>query len=101
MRKIKGDKVIWAIVILLAIISFLAVYSSTGTLSYTYKGGNTSYYMINHGIILLFGLVLMYFAHLIKFTYYSRIFQILLIQTCHRTMQDPCAAACVLTTGSC
>ena len=78
MERIKGDKVIWAIVILLAIISFLAVYSSTGTLSYTYKGGNTQYYMFKHGVILLFGLLFMYFAHLIKFTYYSRIFQIAL-----------------------
>jgi len=74
--KIKGDRVIWAVVFILTILSFLAVYSSTGTLAYKYQGGNTAYYMLKHGIILLTGLLLMYFAHLLKYTYYSRIFQI-------------------------
>ena len=78
LKNIKGDKVIWAIVILLTLFSFLAVYSSTGTLAYKYQGGNTEYYMLKHGIILFFGLVLMYLAHLIKYNYYSRIFQIAL-----------------------
>jgi cell division protein FtsW len=75
---IKGDKVIWAIVILLTLLSFLAVYSSTGTLAYKSQGGNTQYYMLKHGVILLLGLLLMYFAHLLKYTYYSRIFRIAL-----------------------
>lgn len=77
-KKIKGDKVIWVVVIMLSVISLLAVYSSTGTLAYRYQSGNTEYYMIKHFMILTFGLLLMYFAHLIKFTYYSRIFQIAL-----------------------
>jgi len=74
--EIKGDRVIWAVVFILTVLSFLAVYSSTGTLAYKYQGGNTAYYMLKHGIILLTGLLLMYFAHLLKYTYYSRIFQI-------------------------
>lgn len=74
--KLKGDRVIWAVVFILTILSFLAVYSSTGTLAYKYHGGNTAYYMLKHGIILLTGLLLMYIAHLLKYTYYSRIFQI-------------------------
>ncbi len=77
MSTIKGDKVIWAIVFILTILSFLAVYSSTGTLAYKYQGGDTAHYMIRHGIILLVGLFIMYMAHLIRYTYYSRIFQIL------------------------
>jgi len=78
LNKIKGDKVIWAVVFLLTLLSFLAVYSSTGTLAYRYHGGNTEYYMLKHAVILIFGLLLMYFAHLIKYTYFSRIFQIAL-----------------------
>jgi cell division protein FtsW len=77
-NRIKGDKIIWLVVIFLSVISVLAVYSSTGTLAYKYQGGNTEYYMIKHLIILLFGLVLMYLAHLVKYAYYSRIFQIVL-----------------------
>ncbi len=78
LRNIKGDKVIWAVVFLLSMVSFLAVYSSTGTLAYKYQGGNTEYYMFKHGLILFMGLVLMYLAHIVKYTYYSRIFQIAL-----------------------
>ncbi len=73
---IKGDKVIWLVVIILSIFSLLAVYSSTGTLAYRYQQGNTEYYLVKHFIILIFGLGLMYIAHLIKYTYYSRISQL-------------------------
>jgi cell division protein FtsW len=76
--RIKGDKIIWLVVIILSAFSVLAVYSSTGTLAYKYQGGNTEYYMIKHLIIILLGFLLMYFAHLIKYTYFSRIFQVAL-----------------------
>jgi len=75
---IKGDRVIWMVVILLSLLSLLAVYSSTGTLAYKYQEGNTLYYMAKHLIILAFGLGLMYLAHRIKYNYYSKIFQIVL-----------------------
>jgi len=75
LKNIKGDKVIWAVLIILSIFSILAVYSSTGTLAYKYQSGNTEYYMIKHMLILFFGFVLIYLAHLIKYVYYSRIFQ--------------------------
>lgn len=74
----KGDRVIWMVVILLSLLSLLAVYSSTGTLAYKYQEGNTIYYMVKHLIILAFGFALMYLAHKIKYTYYSRIFQVTL-----------------------
>ena len=76
LKNIKGDKVIWAVVLILSIFSILAVYSSTGTLAYKYQGGNTEYYLLKHFIILVFGISLMYIAHLVKYTYYSRISQI-------------------------
>lgn len=72
-KHFKGDRTIWLIVFVLSIFSLLAVYSSTGTLAYKYKSGNTEYYLIKHLIILGFGLALMYGAHLIKYTYFSRI----------------------------
>lgn len=78
LNKIKGDKIIWLVVIILSVFSLLAVYSSTGTLAYKYQGGNTEYYMMKHFVILVFGLFLMYLAHLVKYTYFSRIFQIAL-----------------------
>ncbi len=78
-RKIlQGDRVIWMVVILLSFLSLLAVYSSTGTLAYKYQQGNTVYYMMKHLIILALGFVLMILAHKVKYTYYSRIFQVTL-----------------------
>ncbi|MEO5571030.1 MAG: FtsW/RodA/SpoVE family cell cycle protein [Bacteroidia bacterium] len=72
----KGDRVIWLVVILLSIFSILAVYSSTGTLAYKYQQGNTEYYLFKHFIILSFGFLLMYLAHLMRYTFYSRISRI-------------------------
>ena len=72
-KDIKGDKVIWVVVVILCIFSLLAVYSSTGTLAYKKQGGNTEYYLFKHFMILAFGLGLMYVTHLIKYTYFSRI----------------------------
>jgi cell division protein FtsW len=71
--KIRGDKVIWGVVIILSVFSVLAVYSSTTTLAYRFKQGNTEYYLLKHLGILIFGFVLMYAAHKIKYVYYSRI----------------------------
>ena len=77
-KKTKGDKYIWLVVIFLSIISMLAVYSSTGSLAFKYQGGNMEYYVVKQGLMILFGLFLMYLAHKINYTYYSRIAQLLL-----------------------
>ncbi|MCD4737192.1 MAG: FtsW/RodA/SpoVE family cell cycle protein [Bacteroidales bacterium] len=78
LNKVRGDRVIWTVVIMLAVFSLLAVYSSTGTLAYKYHQGNTEYYMIKHLIILISGFMLMFFAHLVDYTKVSRIFQMAL-----------------------
>ncbi|MGD0709804.1 MAG: putative peptidoglycan glycosyltransferase FtsW [Bacteroidales bacterium] len=80
-NNIKGDKVIWLVVIILSIFSLLSVYSSTGMLAYMRQQGNTEYYLIKHFIILVFGLVLMYLVHLFKYTYFSRISQLAMFIT--------------------
>lgn len=78
LQKIQGDKVIWAVVLVLSLFSLLAVYSSSGTLAYRFQSGNTEYYLIKHFVILVFGLLLMYFTHKIKYSYFSRLSQIAL-----------------------
>lgn len=77
LNTIKGDKYIWGIVLILSLFSLLAVYSSTGTLAYKYRSGNTEYYLIKQILIIGGGLVLMYLTHLINHKYFSRISQIL------------------------
>src|SRR5581483_8780693 len=75
----KGDRVIWLVVILLSILSLLTVYSSTGTLAYKMQGGNTLHYLMKHGGLLAFGILLMYAAHMVKYTVYSKLSVIALV----------------------
>lgn len=77
--KVKGDKVIWGVVIILSLFSILAVYSSTTTLAYRVKQGNTEYYLLKHLGILVFGFLLMYAAHKVRYVYYARISQLAVI----------------------
>lgn len=77
-KYIKGDRVVWLVVLLLAILSILAVYSSIVTLAYKYKDGDTFYYLFKHAIILFVGFGLMMLAHNVKYKYYSRISQMAL-----------------------
>ncbi len=63
LRNLKGDKVIWAIMFILALISVLVVYSATGKLAYIHKGGNTEYYLLKHSATLLFGFIIAYVAY--------------------------------------
>ena len=74
----KGDKVIWAIVVLLTMMSLLAVYSSTGTLAYKLSKSTESY-LFKQIVFIIAGLAIIYFAHLVNYTIYSRVAQILFI----------------------
>ena len=73
-----GDKVIWIVVFSLLILSLLVVWSSTGSLAYRMQGGNTTYYILKHGSLMIFGVLIMYLAHLIPYKYYSRISQLMI-----------------------
>ena len=68
----RGDRVIWAIVVILTVASLLLVYSSTGSLAYRMNRSNESYLFKQFAFIIL-GLILIYFAHRINYTIYSRI----------------------------
>lgn len=75
----KGDKVIWAIVIILSLVSVLAVYSSTGSLAYRMQQGNTEYYLFKQLSVLILGILIIYVAHLVNYTVYSRLAVILFL----------------------
>lgn len=78
-KYIKGDKVIWTVVLLLSLISVLVVYSSVVALAYRFKNGDTFSYLIKHIFIVGSGIFLMYLIHKVKYTYFSRISQIAVI----------------------
>ncbi|MBK7666740.1 MAG: FtsW/RodA/SpoVE family cell cycle protein [Sphingobacteriaceae bacterium] len=73
---LKGDKVIWAIMMLLSLISILVVYSAIVTLAHKFKQGNTEYYLIKHMAIISLGFGLAYLFHKIKYTVFSKVAQI-------------------------
>lgn len=72
LQKTKGDKVIWALVVLLTLVSLLAVYSATGSLAYKFYKGNTEIYLFKQVAFILGGLLVIYFAHLVNYTFYSK-----------------------------
>jgi cell division protein FtsW len=71
-NKTKGDRVIWAIVAILTLISLLVVYSSTGSLAYKYSKSNESYLFKQFAFIIL-GVIIIYFAHRVNYTIYSKV----------------------------
>jgi cell division protein FtsW len=77
-KKTRGDKVIWAIVIILTLASLLLVYSSTGSLAYRMSKSNESYLFKQFAFIML-GLIIIYFAHRINYTLYSRVALVLFL----------------------
>ncbi len=77
-KYIKGDRVIWMVILLLSVISLLAVYSSSGSLAFAKRDGNTSYYLIKQFILLMLGFFLIILVHIIPYRYYSRLSQIFL-----------------------
>jgi cell division protein FtsW len=74
----KGDKVIWALVILLTIMSILVVYSSIGSLAYKMNKSTESYLFKQIAFIIL-GVLIIYFAHRVNYTIYSRVATILFL----------------------
>lgn len=78
-QRTSGDKVIWATVVLLALVSLLVVYSSTGLLAYRYNKGNTEIYLLKQVMFITIGVAIIYFAHRVNYTLYSKWSRILFL----------------------
>ena len=74
MRKIfqyiQGDKAIWAVVALLALFSFLPVYSASSNLAYLYGDGSTLPFLLKHFAHLVLGFAILYGVHKIPYHYF-------------------------------
>src|SRR5215469_14873584 len=75
----RGDKVIWAIVVLLALVSLLVVYSSTGLLAYKMYKGNSEVYLFKQAAFIIVGVAIIYFAHQVNYIIYSKLARILFL----------------------
>ena len=76
---LKGDPFIWSIIMLLSLISVAVVYSASSSLAFQKKDGDTVYYLIKHGSLIIGSLVLVWLAHKIDYKYYSRLSRLALI----------------------
>lgn len=72
LNRTKGDKVIWAVVMILSCISLLAVYSSTRTLAYR-MDKHSLYYLVKQLAVLGLGLMIIYWVHRINYTKFAKI----------------------------
>ena len=70
-QNIKGDRSIWAVVALLALFSFMPVYSASSNLAYLYGDGNTLQFLIKHLAHLTLGFVILFGVHRIPYHYFK------------------------------
>lgn len=68
-----GDKVLWVILAIMAIVSLFVVYSSTASMAYRKLGGDTSYYFVNQVKFLAVGFVIIFLVHRINYQFYGRV----------------------------
>ncbi|HQV36775.1 MAG TPA: FtsW/RodA/SpoVE family cell cycle protein, partial [Flavobacterium sp.] len=78
-KSLRGDKVIWALVALLALFSFMPVFSASSNLAYAGKGtGNTVSYLVKHLVHVALGFYIIYRVHKIPYHYFRSISRIVL-----------------------
>jgi cell division protein FtsW len=71
-QNLQGDRVIWAVVFALSLISILVVYSSVGTLAFK-RSTSAEAYLVKHTLMVFLGLGAMWLAHKVDYRYYSKI----------------------------
>jgi cell division protein FtsW len=58
LNRVKGDRVLWIVIVILTAFSMLVVYSSTGALAFRMAGGNTSFYIMRQALFQGLGFVI-------------------------------------------
>jgi cell division protein FtsW len=77
-KNLQGDRVIWAVVFALSLISILVVYSSIGTLAFK-KSASPERLLLTHTLHVIIGLTAMWFAHKVDYRYYSKLSRLALL----------------------
>ena len=79
LHNLKGDKGIWSFVALLALFSFMPVYSASSNLAYLKHGtGNTLVYLLKHFVHLMMGFAIMYQVQKVPYHYFRSLSRLLL-----------------------
>lgn len=76
---LKGDKVIWSFVALLALFSFMPVFSASSNLAYVGQGtGNTISFLLKHLAHIFIGFCMIYWVHKVPYHYFRGISKVAL-----------------------
>ncbi len=75
-KYLKGDKGIWAVVILLSLFSAVMALSASSNMAYRLADGNAAPFWIKHVFFLIIGIVIMVYLQHFKFKYFSRLSQV-------------------------
>jgi len=74
LNSLKGDKGIWSFVALLALFSFMPVFSASSNLAYMNQGtGNTLGYLLKHAVHIIFGFFILYNIQKVPYHYFRSI----------------------------
>lgn len=75
---LKGDKVLWMVIILISVFSIFPVYSASSNLQYIVNNGTTTGHVVKHMFFVALGLVIMRTVGFIKYEHIGKLSSILL-----------------------
>lgn len=75
---LKGDKVLWMVIIVISVFSIFPVYSASSNLEYIVNNGTTTGHVIKHMFFVVLGLAIMRAVGTIKYEYIGKLSAILL-----------------------
>lgn len=75
-KYLKGDKVIWSIIIILSLISVVMAYSASSNMAYRLTDGDATPFFFKHLVILVLGIVAIIYLQHFQFRYFSRLSQL-------------------------
>lgn len=78
-KTFKGDRVIWALVVVFMIYSLLAVYSSSVSVAYMKHGGNTTYFLRSQFLMLVLSLGIIVVVSYLPYRIYSSLAGLILL----------------------
>ncbi len=67
----KGDRVVWGLIVVFMFYSLLAVYSSSVSLAFSSHGGDTTFFLKSHGMMLIFCLFIITVTQHLPYKVYS------------------------------
>ncbi len=75
-KYLQGDTAIWVIVLIMALLSMMLVYSTVVGLAYKYNQGHAEYYLLKRFVFIVTGFAFTYLIHKVNYRFFSRLGQL-------------------------